>query len=358
MVDSPALRQRGIKHVEEMQLFSAGLGPDRISDLTANLIKEFLISYTQRQCSLWKFPLKKGVPIENVFDKQTGSWYDGHFDLPISSHDGSPILLVPRRIVRALPWINYNDFLKMEFSTYLRAKRVRARSNAKPTEALDTDNKNAIVTINRREIARVDNYILRKEADKQQAQPSSEYAIDSDVCKQAADLCKRLTDLKPGHLNADTYQRLILEILNFLFNPELISGELEVRTVDGTERRDIIFTNDSDLTFWDYIRGEHSALLLMFETKNVQALEPTHFNQTATYLGDRIGRIGFIVTRNAIQETQQKKAYSIYNDSNPRKIILVFSDSDIKLMLDIRCKGNDPMRYVQKHYREFRQRVQ
>ena len=36
---SPALQQRGVRHVEEMQLLSAGIGPDRVSDITANVLK-------------------------------------------------------------------------------------------------------------------------------------------------------------------------------------------------------------------------------------------------------------------------------------------------------------------------------
>lgn len=47
---SPGLQERGVKHVEEMQLRSAGIGPDRISDVTANILKRFLLDYTKRQC--------------------------------------------------------------------------------------------------------------------------------------------------------------------------------------------------------------------------------------------------------------------------------------------------------------------
>jgi hypothetical protein len=64
---------------------------------------------------------------------------------------------------------------------------------------------------------------------------------------------------------------------------------MEVKTSEGTERRDILFTNDSDQSFWSYIRQEHSAVLLMFETKNTTELEPSHLNQTNTYLGADAG---------------------------------------------------------------------
>ncbi len=169
---------------------------------------------------------------------------------------------------------------------------------------------------------------------------------------------RRIATLKPGNKDAAAYEQVVLEILDFLFNPALIDGEKEVRTLDGTERRDIVFTNDSNEPFWSDLRSHHSCAFIMFETKNVTVLENTHFNQTATYLGDRLGTLGFIVTRSPLRDAQQRKAYSIYNDSFPRKVVLVLSDYTLLEMLDMKCAGEDPMRYIQKLYRAFRTRVQ
>ena len=88
------------------------------------------------------------------------------------------------------------------------------------------------------------------------------------MCQETESLKTKLADIPSGIAHASTYQRAVLEILNCLFNPELIDSEMEVKTYEGTERRDILFTNDSDQSFWSYIRQEHSAVLLMFETKN------------------------------------------------------------------------------------------
>ena len=357
--DSPALLERGVKHIEEMQLVSVGIGPDRISDITANLIKRFLIEYTQKQCELWGIELSAGVPIEHVFDPENSVWYDGYFDLPVSPFDASPILLVPRRIVRTLPWINYDDYFRTEFSTYLRAKRVRGKLGRKRRPDSHAElRKEKVVAITRAEVERVDRYVSKKESTAIQAQPTQAYLDSRGTCPESDSLRERLRHLDPGEETAADYQRLVLEILNFLFNPELIDGELEVRTIDGTERRDILFTNDSDQSFWSYLRTEHSSILLMFETKNTKKVDNTYLNQTAVYLGDRLGRLGFIVSRNPTAPAQEKKALSIYNDSNPRKIILMISDSDIETMLDMKCQGSDPMRHVQKVYRSFRTRAQ
>src|SRR5215213_6766224 len=80
--NSPALLSRGLRHVEELQLICPGVGPDRISDMTANVLKLFLISYTQEQCRSWSLPLTKEVPVSHYFDFDGFDWRDGYFDLP------------------------------------------------------------------------------------------------------------------------------------------------------------------------------------------------------------------------------------------------------------------------------------
>jgi hypothetical protein len=360
LIDSPALQDRGLKHIEEMQLVSIGIGPDRISDITANLIKEYLIKYTQKQCLLWNIPLVSGMPLNHIFDFDTLTWYDDYFDLPISPFDNSPILLVPRRIVRVLPWINYDDFFKMEFSTYLKAKKVKSDIAAKKSaKTLQKKmGKEQVISLNRTELYRIDQYISTKEKNSEEAQPSSNYIDTSKMTIEANELKRKISIINSGREDAEKYQRVVLETLNFLFNPELIDGELEVKTVEGTERRDIIFTNDSDQSFWSYLRSEHSSIFIMFEVKNTEEINNIYLNQVATYLGDRLGRLGFIVTRKKLEEPQEKKAFSIYNDSTPRKIILTISDSDLCDMLDMKCYGNDPMRHIQSIYRTFRTKVQ
>lgn len=355
LVDSPALMERGVRHIEEMQLVSNGIGPDRISDISANVIKSFLIEYTQQQCQLWNIPLVSGAPLPHVLDSASFGWHDGYFDLPLNPVDGTPILLVPRRLVRTLPWINYEDFFRHEFAAYLRAKKVKGTLSRPKLQQVDKieQNKTDVVAITRNEIHRIDNYIAIKESTASSAQPSLKYLEEDVLTPEAEQLKKRLAEIPSGSSAAADYQRTVLSILNYLFNPQLIDGRMEEKTIDGTERRDIIFTNDSDESFWDYVRNQHSALFIMFEVKNTDDLDNFHLNQTATYLGDRLGRLGFIVTRMPAKDAQIRKAISIFNNETPRKVILFLSNEDLTKMIDIKCRSNNPMRYVQNLYRAF-----
>lgn len=358
VVDSPSLQLRGVKHVEEMQLLSAGIGPDRVSDIAANILKRFLIEYTRRQCQLWNVPMRSGVPVSHVFDPLLCEWSDSYEEMPVSPLDGSPILLVPRRWVRSLPWINYDDFSRTEFRAYLAARHQKARVNrAAGAASASYGRKQDVVTVTRSDIALVERYVQARERRAAEAVPELHY-IDEDATRQAEALLARLNACPAGREHAAEYQRLVLEILNFLFNPDLIDGKLEEATAEGTERRDMVFTNDSDESFWNYVRTEHSGLFLMFETKNTVSLDMAAVNQTATYLGDRLGRLGFIVTRHPEGDAVRRKLFSVWNDSSPRKAILVFADEHLKELLALRGAGKSTTKWVQQHYRRFRTAVQ
>jgi hypothetical protein len=365
LAGSPALQERGVHHVEEMQLLSAGVGPDRISDIAANLLKRFLIEYTQRQCAIWNLPAKS-TPISHIYDPSAQAWEDSYEELPVSPVDGSPILLVPRRFVRALPWINYDDFLRTEFNPYLAARREVLSRSKRNTRVLGGGEQGAseptakqdVVTITRGDIGLVERYARSREQHRADARPALDY-IDDDACREAELLKAKLGNVVPGRESAGQYQRTVLEILNYLFNPDLIDGQPEVRTIDGTERRDIIFTNDSDESFWEYVRSAHDGILLMFEAKNTEDLDLDAVNQTATYLGDRIGRLGVIVTRKTPTLAITRKIFSVWNDSSPnRKVILTLSDAELHDLLDLRGQGDSPTKWMQAHYRKFRTSVQ
>lgn len=362
LVNSPELVERGIKHIEELQLVSLGIGPDRISDMTANILKEYLINYTQRQASIWQIPLSSGVPVEHIFDKTDLDWRDEYVDLPRNPANGRAIILVPRRMVRLLPWINYQDFERTDFQMFLGVgKQQRLRSRLSGSKKNKTVRKEEVTKITRKEIHLLDTYVKRKEQDAANAQPQLQYEENLlPGTPPAEEFMRRLKSIPTGRENAHSYQLEALAILNHLFEPELTDGEIEVRTIHGTERRDIIFTNESDSSFWQYTRQQYRDILVMFEAKNVEDLTNEHLAQTATYMGDRLGYLAFVLTRNPIKDPQLLKCFSIYNDSGGaiRKVVLVISDEDIIAMLKIKESGNNPTRYIQHKYREFKVQCQ
>ncbi|MEM3094247.1 MAG: hypothetical protein QXX64_01285 [Nitrososphaera sp.] len=359
LTNSSVLLERGLKHIEELQLVSVGIGPDRISDMVANILKQQLVEYTFEQCEIWGIPVERGVPLSHIFDLETFEWYDGYVDLPTNPKTGLPLLFVPRRVVRILPWINFEDYERNEYRFFLNPKKPKGWSSL-PGIRLKTpqNNKDNIIIVTQHNIHLLDNYVARKEQTSSQAEPQIIPVSSDDMEVKEEELIQGLKSIQPGQSDATKYQKHMLGILNHLFEPELTNGKIEEPTIDGTERRDIVFTNESERSFWQYVRQQYSNYLVMFEAKNVYEVNNQHINQVAAYMGDRIGRFAIILTRNPPNEAQIRKIITVFNDSIPRKVILIIHDSDVETMLRMKERGENPTKHIQQLYREFKLHLQ
>jgi len=97
-------------HLEKAGLFEIGVGKDNISDFTTNLIKEFLLEFTEN------FAVKyittkhlKKVKVDKVyFDYRMERWMPKEYTLPFIF--GDYVLLTPKDILtKDDNWINSND---------------------------------------------------------------------------------------------------------------------------------------------------------------------------------------------------------------------------------------------------------
>lgn len=97
-------------HLEKAGLFQIGVGKDNISDFTTNLIKEYLLEYTQLFAKKYvnKKQIQK-VKVDKVyFDYNFERWMPKEYELPYLF--GDFIVLTPRDILtKDDNWINSND---------------------------------------------------------------------------------------------------------------------------------------------------------------------------------------------------------------------------------------------------------
>jgi hypothetical protein len=96
-----------------LALFEEGIGPDRISDMTTNIILKSLIAFTDRVNGSLKMPRKPYV-------------FGGrHMNLICNPCSGDPLVLVPRDIVRALPIAtDWSDISRVVAENELLRERV------------------------------------------------------------------------------------------------------------------------------------------------------------------------------------------------------------------------------------------
>ncbi len=354
---SPVMISRGLRHIEELQLVCCGVGPDRISDITANIIKLFLIEYTERQCAAWDLPIQSGVPISHYFDHFSFTWKDGYFDLPVNPDTGSPLLLVPRRVLRVLPWINYGEYVneyKSNFLKPVKGKRFLRFKQRKESE-LKAIEKNEICSFNLKDTVFMDAYVERKEREAAKAE-ADEIILMKDLKylrENAERLRKELSAVSPGREDAYAYQNIIHKIFTFCFHPHLVDGKPQQRTYEGTLIRDLIYVNEGTRNFWRYIQGNYGSLHVVVELKNKEQISGIDIDQLATYMGDPLGRFAILVSRGISNKASFNRRKSIYNKDVPRKTILHLSDADIYNLLEIACSMKDTTSYIQNMYRDF-----
>ena len=166
----------------------------------------------------------------------------------------------------------------------------------------------------------------------------------------------RLEDIRPGAEDAKVYEQCVFEILCHCFAGQLSHPQRESRTVDGTERRDIIFLNASSHGFWRMVGRQHAATHIVFECKNTESLKLDHVNQLVGYLGQPLGSFGVIVSRLPPGENLQRKAITAFN--RDKKVVLFLSDKDLVEMAQLNAQGGDPTQVIERKYVELTRAVQ
>ncbi|HEX3568203.1 MAG TPA: hypothetical protein VHT70_00825 [Candidatus Saccharimonadales bacterium] len=97
-------------HLEKLCLIKEGVGKDSISDFTTNLIKRFLLEYTQAFAikNIDKKHLRTFYVRRAYFDSSNGQWKGARYTLPSLGVDY--VLLTPKDILtRDDTWINKKD---------------------------------------------------------------------------------------------------------------------------------------------------------------------------------------------------------------------------------------------------------
>lgn len=120
---------KDIKHFEEIEIFTEGIGEDKISDATANIIKLELIEYTQSICKKFNVPTLRCAIKNTSFDFEYKAWDGCIFSLPNNpffDKGQRGVILVPKELLRAFHVIGSDGFAEYisghkneELRTYL-----------------------------------------------------------------------------------------------------------------------------------------------------------------------------------------------------------------------------------------------
>jgi hypothetical protein len=123
------------EHIEEIGILNEGVGADRISDATANVLKQRLIKYTQEIATRHNVPMESHKVRHARVVQSAGRWVDEPADLPTNPVTGKPVLLVPRRVLNDLPTLNADDWFDSNLNADIRLQmNINVGSNVRKAD--------------------------------------------------------------------------------------------------------------------------------------------------------------------------------------------------------------------------------
>jgi hypothetical protein len=336
----PQYAYRGLTHIEELQFLVEGISKDRISDFACNFLKSFLMDFTIDQCSRLSIPTERKT-VKNVWDTRSRKFIDVDSNLPIDPTDDRPLLFVPKRWLRFVPWINYDDY----FEKHCPQDHI--------SHEPETLTRVEVLNYNRDNYGVVAAYIEAKErsyADAQNDPLFSQIPVRSARNKLA--LIKKLPTGKTDGADAK-YEAAVGQLLPSLLYPNMDFAQIQARTESGVSIRDLIFYNTRRAPFLQEIFSDYGSRQVTFEMKNVAEIERSHVDQVNRYLADELGRFGVFVTRYPLKRAMMQRAIDLW--SGQRKAIITLTDADLEQMVEIfESKQRDPLDVIVKKHAEFR----
>lgn len=336
----PIYSQAGVRHIEEISLLVEGISKDRISDFSCNFLKSFLIDFSVEQARLVGLPLHD-QEVQNVYNVRSGRFENVRVSLPKNPLTGDPMILVPKRWLRHVPWINLEEYFKKHCPQDDISHRGEVLDNVK------------ILNYNRENYGVVESYLQIKErtADDCAIDPLFRQIPIRSAKTRLADLLKLPTGKDD---NADKkYEKLVEEMLPSMFYPHLDFAKSQVRNDSGSSIRDLTFYNSASTPFLKDVFETYGARQITFELKNVASIDRLHVDQINRYLAHELGRFGVLVTRNRLKKAENTRIIDLW--SGQRKAIVVLDDSDLSQMVELfESKQRSPLDVLVKKYHEFR----
>jgi hypothetical protein len=354
-VKSKAVKSGKIKDITDVELLIPGIGSDKISDMTTNIIRGYLISYTEEQCSL------HGIPTEEVnagkyWNPEENLWSSRYAKLPV--YQDSRIVLVPKAAVRVRLIPDNQEYYNKFILQYLQAEHLNANSSLvrtlkngkrevykKDLKKVQKGGKNALFEFSEKHPNVLDDY---KKSLREKGMPISDIAIENKQGDRRpvmdASLPKQLKQIAPGDAHASEYHNTILKALQSILYPWLTQPKKEQEINDGRKRIDILFNNAASDGFFSRLVNFHKvfAPYVSIECKNYSS-DPKNpeFDQLLGRFSRKRGHFGMMFCRTIKdRDTMIARCKDVVNDKDGA-VILVFDDDDVLKMFDLKQEFDD-----------------
>lgn len=227
-----------------------GIARDKISDLTTNIIRGHLATYTRDQCQLLGIPATP-VNVGPGFIADQGEWVSEYHELPLVR--GKPVLLVPKAIARWDPAYDYGryydaviEFLQAEHldagtSLVRTLKNGQRRVYKRDVKGTFPQTKRNLLEFSRKHPEFLERY--RKELEGLEKRGRDGVVKLEEEQRVALMLQEALRQIPAGDAHAGEYHSLMVGVVEFLFYPALLHPTKEKEIHQGRKRIDIVMEN-------------------------------------------------------------------------------------------------------------------
>ncbi|RJQ35800.1 hypothetical protein C4568_00215 [Candidatus Parcubacteria bacterium] len=350
LAESSAVKTGFLKDLEECELLIDGIGTDKISDITTNIIRGKLIEYTQNQCSLWDVPMHD-IPSGQIWDQIENRWLSTYVPLPVCYEKS--VLLVPKAIARFSLEFSHQEYYQHFVLNFIQEEHMSAGSSLvrvlkdgtrrpptkKALKKLHPNSKQFLYSFSK------DHPEVLK-----QYRQSKTYKLSEIESEDINELNKKRPEfdydglkaafakINSGDADADKYHNHMVGALSAIFYPTLISPKKEQPIHGGRKKIDISFENAAkDGFFWTLPQNKQVPSSYIFiECKNYSS-DPANpeLDQLSGRFSTNRGKFGFLVCRRLSNKPRFiQRCKDTAQDG--RGFIVVLDDSDIKKLLDFR----------------------
>lgn len=357
LVDSVAVRTGLLVDLEDTALMIYGISSDIISDITTNLIREKLISYTQEMCREYDIPMEAQVVSGIMWDPHSRKWKEEELvELPMAND--RKLLLVPKSIVRRKLDYNAGEYYNHYILSHLQEAEL-----ANPNSELIRLLKDGTPKVTKKDVAKkyikkglkteivkhtlenpeiIERYRNKKRNDLSPPLSNNELAILVGTEPPDYDhLLRRMTDTPTGNLHAHDYHMRAKDLLTALFYPHLEHPRVEAEINEGTKRIDIAFTNIANSGFFRWLSNNYSAPNVFIECKNYSKdLGNPEVDQMLGRFSKSRGEFGIIICR-SIENRERATVRCRSLAQGQLKYIIILDDLDMSQLVREASKGID-----------------
>lgn len=340
---SRAVQTGLLSELAETELFIDGIGSDKISDLTTNIIRGPLLEYTRKQANLWGMRLTPNVALSPIWDPNREDWVQAPREVLVVG--GRPVILVPKFSVRRVLTLNSQEFYNEQISylqqEYLNAGQALVRVlksgehvvRKKDVKAIHPKSKSALATFAQQHPDVLAQY--KQIAGAKGVLDPDEIEPEFDEVSYANQLIAALGQIGVGNAHASDYHRYCIGALTFLLFPDLITPMKEREIDQGRKRVDIAYTNAARDGFFDMaLRSpQMRAIEIPVECKNYrQDIANPELDQLTGRFSHVRGFLGLLCCRSFDDKErfiERCKDAAVHRN----QFVIVLDDSDLAIML-------------------------